>query len=297
MRRTHHQYAEPPISRVYLKQVGEEPLLSALEEQTVARTMVRGKTAVLRAKARERMILANLRLVVKVARRYKNKPLTIAYADLIEEGNLGLIHAVEKFNPELGFRFSTYATWWIRQCIERAIMNQARTVRLPLHIVKEMNIYFKTMAKMAKKSRHAWTVDELAKALGKTPKEVRQMYSLMESSVSLDALHGRDFEHTLLDSLPDKAVVSPISVLHIDKMNQRITRWVKMLPKKSQEVVIKRYGLFGTHEYTLAELGSEIGVTRERVRQLQFDALKYLNTVAEQEGFTPRVIFDASAES
>lgn len=288
---------EPSISRLYLKQVGKEPLLKAIEEVSLGRLIKKGKNQKIRMAARDRMIRANLRLVVKLARRYRNRLLTLPYSDLIEEGNVGLIRAVEKFNPELGFRFSTYATWWIRQCIERAIMNQARLVRLPLHVVKEMNSYFKAITKMMKKEDTKISVRALSDALDKTPEEVYTMYSMMEDTVSLDALYGYDFERTLLDSLADSAVVDPVVSLFHRELRQRVIRWLNLLPKKVQEVMIKRYGLFGTKEYTLSGLSDEIGLTRERVRQIQAEGLKLLKISAKNDSFRKDMVFDSDLEN
>jgi len=275
----------------YLKKVGDEPLLASNESIRIARRQKHGRTQKIRAEAREQMIRANLRLVIKIARRYRHKPLTISYDDLIEEGNIGLIRAVEKFDPELGFQFSTYAIWWIRQCIERAIMNQARIVRLPLHVMKEMNAFFKAYAK-ASKNRPRLTHAELSAFLHKPMSEIDRLTALSESTISMDAMRGYEFEHTLLDFIPDKAIVGPITTLQQDELTQRIMRWMKALPKKSQEILIKRYGLFGTPSYTLEALGDEMGFTRERIRQLQIEALRYLHSVALEEHLEPEAVFD-----
>jgi RNA polymerase nonessential primary-like sigma factor len=274
---------EPSISRLYLKQVGKEPLLKAAEEVSLGRLVKKGKSKEIRMAARDRMIRANLRLVVKLARRYRGRLLTLPYSDLIEEGNLGLIRAVEKFNPEFGFRFSTYATWWIRQYIERAIMNQARVVRLPLHVVKEMNTYFKAISKIMRRDNKMVSIKKLKKVLNKTSDEIYDMYSMMEDTVSLDALHGYDFERTLLDSLPDRAAADPLISSYHSEVGKRVIRWLNLLPKKSQEIIIKRYGLLGAQEYTLSGLSHEIGLTRERVRQIQAESLSSLKKSANSE--------------
>jgi RNA polymerase nonessential primary-like sigma factor len=287
---------EPSINRLYLKQVGKEPLLKAAEEVSLGRLIKKGKSRKIRMAARDRMIRANLRLVVKLARRYRTRPLTLPYSDLIEEGNLGLIRAVEKFNPELGFRFSTYATWWIRQYIERAIMNQARVVRLPLHIVKEMNTYFKAISKIMRKDNRRVSVQELRGVLNKTSDEVYAMYSLMEDTVSLDAMHGYDFERTLLDFLSDSTAVDPLLSSYHSEIEQKVMRWLNLLPKKSQEIMIKRYGLFGAQEYTLSGLSNEIGLTRERVRQIQTEGLKSLKSSADSEFLNKDMIEDGGMD-
>jgi RNA polymerase nonessential primary-like sigma factor len=283
---------EPSINRLYLKQVGKEPLLKATEEVSLGRLMKKGKSQKTRMAARERMIKANLRLVVKLAKRYKNRPLTLPYSDLIEEGNIGLIYAVEKFNPELGFRFSTYATWWIRQCIERAIMNQSRVVRLPLHVAKEMNVYFKTISNMIRKNSDKISAKQLASTLHRTAQDVYTMYTLMEDTVSLDALRGYPFEKTLLESLSDTRSIDPLMTLHHRELGQRVIRWLSTLPKKTQEIMIKRYGLFGTQEYTLSGLSDEVGFTRERVRQIQADGLRLMKESANHEFFNKDMLSD-----
>lgn len=288
---------EPSINRLYLKQVGKEPLLKAEEEISLGRLIREGESQRIRMVARDRMIRANLRLVVKLAKRYRHRPLTLPYSDLIEEGNLGLIRAVEKFDPELGFRFSTYATWWIRQCIERAIMNQARVVRLPLHIVKEMNTYFRAMSKMTRKGAKKVSVKDLSNLLDKTPDEVYTMYSMMEDTVSLDALHGYDFERTLLDSLSDSSAVDPVAASYHNEVGKKVVHWVSSLPKKIQEIMIKRYGLLGAREYTLSSLSNEVGLTRERVRQIQSEGLKSLKRLAGRESFNRGTVSDSDIET
>ena len=179
-------------TRIYLKELGSSQLLTADEEKYYGRRTLRGDVA-----ARKKMIESNLRLVVKISRRYLNRGL--ALLDLIEEGNLGLIRAVEKFDPERGFRFSTYATWWIRQTIERAIMNQTRTIRLPIHIVKEMNVYLKAQRQLAQKMDHDPDADDVAQHLDKPVKDVEKMFKLNERVTSVDVSYGKDSDKPLVD--------------------------------------------------------------------------------------------------
>ncbi len=266
-------------TRLYLNEIGASPLLTAEEEVKFSRLAQRGDEA-----ARKRMIESNLRLVVKIARRYLNRGL--ALLDLIEEGNLGLIRAVEKFDPERGFRFSTYATWWIRQTIERAIMNQTRTVRLPIHVVKEINTYLRAARGLAQKLDHEPSAEEIAELLHKPIRDVEKMLGLNERTASTDATILTDSGKTLLDTIPDEHAQDPTDVLQEDEIHNNIEDCLAQLSDKQREVVERRFGLHGYSVSTLEEVGREIGVTRERVRQIQMDALKKLRKILEQEGIS-----------
>ena len=266
-------------TRLYLSEIGGSPLLSAEEEVYFARRAQKGDEA-----ARQRMIESNLRLVVKIARRYMNRGL--AFLDLIEEGNLGLIRAVEKFDPERGFRFSTYATWWIRQTIERAIMNQTRTIRLPIHIVKEINTYLRAARNLAQRLDHEPSAEEIAALLDKPIDEVERMLGLNERVTSTDASIMNESGKTLMDTIPDDNAQDPAESLQDDEMNSNMDEWLSQLNDKQREVVERRFGLHGHTVSTLEEVGQEIGVTRERVRQIQMDALRRLKKILENEGFS-----------
>ena len=266
-------------TRLYLSEIGFSPLLTAEEEVYYARLIHKGDEA-----ARAKMIESNLRLVVKIARRYLNRGL--ALLDLIEEGNLGLIKAVEKFDPERGFRFSTYATWWIRQTIERAIMNQTRTIRLPIHVVKEINIYLRAARHLAQTLDHEPSPEEIAQLLDKSIEEVKRMLGLNERVASVDVPLGRDADKSLLDAIPDENNLDPAMLLQDDDVRVNIDLWLSQLNDKQREVVERRFGLHGYDVATLEEVGNKIGVTRERVRQIQIEALRRLREILESEGFS-----------
>jgi RNA polymerase nonessential primary-like sigma factor len=266
-------------TRIYLNEIGASPLLSAEEEVYFSRLAQQGDES-----ARKRMIESNLRLVVKISRRYMNRGL--AFLDLIEEGNLGLIRAVEKFDPERGFRFSTYATWWIRQTIERAIMNQTRTIRLPIHVVKEINTYLRAARSLAQKLDHEPSAEEIAQLLDKPIEDVERMLGLNERTASTDTSIMNDSDKTLLETIPDSNASDPADVLEEEDVHSNIEDCLAQLSSKQREVVERRFGLHGHQVSTLEEVGLEIGVTRERVRQIQMDALRKLKRILELEGFS-----------
>ncbi|MDH3560933.1 MAG: RNA polymerase sigma factor RpoS [Gammaproteobacteria bacterium] len=266
-------------TRLYLSEIGASPLLTADEEVSYARKAQQGDES-----ARQRMIESNLRLVVKIARRYMNRGL--AFLDLIEEGNLGLIRAVEKFDPERGFRFSTYATWWIRQTIERAIMNQTRTIRLPIHVVKEINVYLRAARRLTQELNHEPSADEIATLLDRPLEDVQRMLGLNERTGSTDTGIMNESGKTLLDTIIDDSSPDPTETLQEEGIHENLEEWLAQLNDKQREVVERRFGLHGHPVSTLEEVGREIGVTRERVRQIQMDALKRLRRILEGEGFS-----------
>ncbi|CAM4024458.1 MULTISPECIES: RNA polymerase sigma factor RpoS [Shewanella] len=271
-------------TQLYLSEIGFSPLLSAEEEVYFSRKALKGCE-----KSRNRMIESNLRLVVKIARRYNNRGL--ALLDLIEEGNLGLIRAVEKFDPERGFRFSTYATWWIRQTIERAIMNQTRTIRLPIHVVKELNVYLRTARELAHKLDHEPTAEEIAEQLDLPSSDVSKMLKLNERITSVDTPLGGDNDKALLDVLADDDCVGPDYKVQDDDMSKSVVRWLDELNSKQREVLARRFGLLGYEPSTLENVGKEIGLTRERVRQIQVEALKRLRDLLSAQGLSVEAIF------
>jgi len=270
---------ELDATRLYLNEIGFTPLLSGEEEVYFSRKSLKGDES-----ARKRMIESNLRLVVKIARRYMNRGL--ALLDLIEEGNLGLIRAVEKFDPEKGFRFSTYATWWIRQTIERALMNQTRTVRLPIHVVKEINIYLRAARKLSQTLDREPTTEDVAEMLDQPLDVVKRMLGLNERTASVDSPSPYDSEKSLLDTLPDEQNPDPSLLLQNSDVQKHIDTWLNLLSDKQCAVVERRFGLHGREIATLEEIGNELGVTRERVRQIQIEAIKRLRQILQREGFS-----------
>ncbi|MBA6253706.1 MULTISPECIES: RNA polymerase sigma factor RpoS [unclassified Colwellia] len=273
-------------TQLYLSEIGFSPLLSAEEEVYFSRLALKGDEP-----SRKRMIESNLRLVVKISRRYNNRGLPLL--DLIEEGNLGLIRAVEKFDPERGFRFSTYATWWIRQTIERAIMNQTRTIRLPIHVVKELNIYLRTSRELVQRLDHEPTAEDIAEALDVPVANVTKMLRLNERMTSVDSPFGGENDKVLLDVIPDDKSGGPEGSLQTSDIKNNIIHWLNELNSKQREVLARRFGLLGYEAATLEDVGVEIGLTRERVRQIQVEALKRLRDILSQQDLSIEALFQA----
>lgn len=262
------------ITQIYLNEIGASPLLTSEQEQALARATVAGDFA-----ARQHMIESNLRLVVSIARHYQNRGVPLD--DLIEEGNLGLIHALEKFDPERGFRFSTYATWWIRQNIERAIMNQSRTIRLPVHVVKELNVVLRALRKLESENDDGnddeqGTIAKVAEILGKPVEEVRQILNVSERTLSLDAPLDIDPELSMADAIAADDGASPESLFSVHEIETHMHEWIEELSDRQRIVLERRYGLNNNDVATLEAIAEEIGVTRERVRQIQMEALQSL---------------------
>lgn len=272
-------------TRVYLNELGRSKLLTADQEKIYGARALRGDR-----EARKIMIESNLRLVVKISRRYLNRGLPLL--DLIEEGNLGLIRAVEKFDPERGFRFSTYATWWIRQTIERAIMNQTRTIRLPIHIVKEMNTYLKAQRHLSQILDHEPSAEDIAEHLDKPISKVEKMLRLNERVTSVDVPAGKDVDKPLVESISDDETLAHDEKIQEDGIKHNISSWVFQLPEKQREVICRRYGLCGYESATLEQVAQELSVTRERVRQIQMDALKRLKEILHFHGYSFDSIFN-----
>ena len=273
-------------TRLYLNEIGFCALLTADEEKYFSRLAIKGDE-----QARHRLIESNLRLVVKIARRYVHRGLTLL--DLIEEGNLGLIKAVSKFDPERGYRFTTYGVWWIRQTIERAIMNQSRTIRLPIHVAKELNAQLKAAKDLTQKLDHAPSLEEIADYLGKPVERVSKMVKLNQKVGSVDHLLNTDSDTTLLEMIPDNSNQGPEKTVLDANLMRNMEQWLDRLSDIQKQVICARFGLRGHIAGTLENVGKEVGLSRENVRQVQVSALKNLRTAIETEGLNSSDVLDA----
>ncbi len=271
-----YEEKSPDPTDIYLREIGAAPLLTKDEEVYFARQMQKGDPT-----AKNRMIESNLRLVVKIARRYIRSGMPIL--DLIEEGNIGLIRAVEKFDPELGFRFSTYGAWWIQQTIERAIMSQNRTIRLPVHVVKRLNSCLRVSRELAKELDHEPTIEEIAKKINKPIAEVEKTLALNERVISIDMPISEDINKPLSDTIGSNCA-DPAQIALATNLRTHISRWLDKLTVMQRAVIERRFGLNDHEPTTLEQTGIEIGLTRERVRQLQSEALKSLREIIESRG-------------
>ncbi|HBS27697.1 MAG TPA: RNA polymerase sigma factor RpoS [Gammaproteobacteria bacterium] len=270
-------------TQLYLKEIEYSPLLTPQEEVKYG-TLARAGDAM----GRKKMIVCNLRLVVKIARRYMNRGLTLL--DLIEEGNLGLIRAVEKFDPDRGFRFSTYATWWIRQTIERGLMNQSRTIRLPIHVVKVLNSYLKTSRRLTQKLDREPTVEEVAIEMDKPLAEIEKLLDLSERSTSLDLPVSKSNDRPVMEIVADDVFPEPDELLQDKNVIGMVDSWLNELDEKQSEVIVRRFGLHGFEAATLEQVGNELGVTRERVRQIQMEALRRLRSILINRGLSEEAL-------
>lgn len=259
--------------RLYLREIGKIPLLTAAEELDLAQKVVQGDK-----KAKDKMAEANMRLVVSIAKRYSGRGLD--FLDLIQEGNTGLLRAVEKFDPDKGFKFSTYATWWIRQAITRAIADQARTIRIPVHMVETINKLLRTQRRMTQELNREPTIEELAKELEMEPEKVEYVIKIKQDIHSLDAGVGRDgdddSESVLGDFIEDEDATSPEESAAGQLLKEQVSNVLSALTEREQKIIKMRFGLDDGKNHTLEEVGQEFSVTRERIRQIEAKALAKL---------------------
>ena len=265
------QFADDSV-RLYLREIGKIPLLSNEEEVDLAYRIVKGEK-----KAKDKMVEANMRLVVSIAKRYSGRGLD--FLDLIQEGNTGLLRAVEKFDPDKGFKFSTYATWWIRQAITRAIADQARTIRIPVHMVETINKVLRATRKLTNELNREPTVEEIAKEMGMEPEKIDYVMKIKQDIASLDATVGRDGDDedsVLGDFIEDEGRVLPEDAAAAQMLKEQIAEILSSLSEREQKVVKLRFGIGGGRPHTLEEVGAEFSVTRERIRQIEAKALSKL---------------------
>lgn len=258
--------------RLYLREIGKIPLLNSEEELALAQRVVAGEK-----KAKDKMAEANMRLVVSIAKRYSGRGLD--FLDLIQEGNTGLLRAVEKFDPDKGFKFSTYATWWIRQAITRAIADQARTIRIPVHMVETINKLLRTQRRMTQELNREPTIEELAKELEMEPDKVEYVIKIKQDITSLDAGVGRDGEDedsVLGDFIEDEDGTTPEESATSQLLKEQVQSILSTLSDREQKIVKMRFGLENGKSHTLEEVGQEFAVTRERIRQIEAKALAKL---------------------
>ncbi len=258
--------------RLYLREIGKIPLLTAEEELALAQRVVAGEK-----RAKDKMAEANMRLVVSIAKRYSGRGLD--FLDLIQEGNTGLLRAVEKFDPDKGFKFSTYATWWIRQAITRAIADQARTIRIPVHMVETINKLLRTQRRMTQELNREPTIEELSKELELEPEKIEYIMKIKQDISSLDAGVGRDGDEedsVLGDFIEDEETVSPEDSATNQLLKEQVQDVLSSLSDREQKIVRMRFGLDSGKSHTLEEVGQEFAVTRERIRQIEAKALAKL---------------------
>jgi RNA polymerase primary sigma factor len=270
---------EPSLDslRLYLREIGKVPLLSADQEVSLAKRIERGDPA-----AKQHMIEANLRLVVSIAKGYLGRGLS--FLDLIQEGSLGLIRAVEKFDHRKGYKFSTYATWWIRQAVTRAIADKARTIRIPVHMVEKLNKVVHIERQLVQRLGREPQPEEIADELEIATDEVREILRMSQLPISLEKPVGEDEDSSLGDFVPDEQAESPFDTASLSLRRGDVEIALSALPERERRVIELRYGLDGSQPCTLEEVGRAFGVTRERIRQIENNTLKKLESLPEAQG-------------
>lgn len=265
--------------KLYLREIQKTKLLTADEEKELARRIARGDKA-----ARDKMVESNLRLVVKIAKRYINRGLP--FLDLIEEGNMGLIKAVERFKLSKECRFSTYATWWIRQSIERALVNQSRTIRLPVHVSDDINKMLRVTRELVQKMNREPSVKEVAGAMDVNPVYVRRLMVLLKKTYSIERPMGENNDYFLIDTIEDTSTVSPAVLLEDVNKHEMVTKWFETLSDSEKKILTLRFGLDDKEPQTLDTIGRSFGVTRERIRQIEAKSLEKLRKLVEMTDIT-----------
>jgi len=272
---TYDEVADDSV-KLYLREIGKIPLLSTEEEFELAQKVIHG-TEKEKKKAKDKMAESNMRLVVSIAKRYSGRGLD--FLDLIQEGNTGLLRAVEKFDPDKGFKFSTYATWWIRQAITRAIADQARTIRIPVHMVETINKVLRTQRRLTQELNREPSTEEIGEVMGMEPDKIEYVMKIKQDIASLDASVGRDGEDddsSLGDFIEDEDRVSPEDSAATQLLKEQIASILQTLTDREQKIIKMRFGIGGGKSHTLEEVGAEFSVTRERIRQIEAKALAKL---------------------
>ena len=262
----------------YLKEVRKHPLLTLKEERQITARIRKGDK-----KARKKLIESNLRLVIKIAKKYQNRGLPLT--DLIQEGNFGLIRAVDKFDPSMNCRFSTYATWWIRQAVERAILNQTHTIRIPIHIADDVNKVLREIYSFYQQHNREPQIDEISQIMGLTEEEITKILSYVKRTTSIDGTfnENEDNDFAVLETVKDEASPDPLLIVQNISCMEKIKKWLEQLEQKERNILIMRYGLDGAPPQTLEVIGRTFGVTRERIRQLELKALAKLREMILEE--------------